>query len=43
VPVFDASGRVRAVLDADSDTSAAFDEVDARCLDEICGWLTHLG
>jgi L-methionine (R)-S-oxide reductase len=39
VPVFDSAGRVRAVLDVDSDTPAAFDTVDARYLEEICGWL----
>ena len=39
VPVFDSAGRVRAVLDVDSDTPAAFDEIDAQYLEEICGWL----
>ena len=42
VPVFDAAGRVRAVLDVDSDTLAAFDETDARFLEEICRRLTPL-
>jgi GAF domain-containing protein len=39
VPVFDARGAVRAVLDVDSDTPAAFDETDARHLEAVCGWL----
>jgi len=39
VPVFDAAGGVRAVLDVDSDTPAAFDEIDRQYLEEICGWL----
>ena len=43
VPVLDAAGQVRAVLDVDSDTVAAFDETDARCLEEVCGWLSKLG
>lgn len=40
VPVFDAVGKVRAVLDVDSDTLNAFDEIDQRHLDEVCGWLS---
>ncbi|MBK9140631.1 MAG: GAF domain-containing protein [Verrucomicrobia bacterium] len=39
VPVLDRSGRLRAVLDVDSDTPAAFDAVDARHLEEVCRWL----
>jgi L-methionine (R)-S-oxide reductase len=39
VPVFDSAGGVRAVLDVDSDTPAAFDAVDRQYLEEICGWL----
>jgi L-methionine (R)-S-oxide reductase len=39
VPVFDAGGRVRAVLDVDSDTADAFDALDAARLEEICRWL----
>jgi L-methionine (R)-S-oxide reductase len=39
VPVVDSAGCVRAVLDVDSDTSAAFDEIDQQYLEEICGWL----
>ena len=35
VPVFDRAGRLLAVLDVDSDTPAAFDETDARALEEI--------
>ena len=42
VPVLDPAGRVRAVLDVDSDTLAAFDETDARQLEEICRFLTPL-
>jgi L-methionine (R)-S-oxide reductase len=42
VPVLDRSGRVRAVLDVDSDTLEAFDETDARYLEEVCGWLTPI-
>lgn len=36
VPVFDASGRLLAVLDVDSDRPAAFDEDDRRGLESIC-------
>ncbi len=39
VPVPDAAGRLRALLDVDSDTPAAFDDTDARCLEEVCGWI----
>lgn len=39
VPVRDTAGRVRAVLDVDSNTAAAFDETDARHLEEVCLWL----
>ncbi len=42
VPVLDAAGRVRAVLDVDSDAPAAFDETDARHLEEICRALTRV-
>ncbi len=42
VPVLDAAGRVRAVLDADSDTPAAFDETDARNLEEVCRWVSSV-
>jgi GAF domain-containing protein len=41
VPVFDSAGRVCAVLDVDSDTPAAFDEIDKQHLEEICGWLSR--
>ncbi|MEQ1607589.1 MAG: GAF domain-containing protein [Hyphomonadaceae bacterium] len=36
VPVFDASGSLVAVLDVDSTSFAAFDEVDARGLEAVC-------
>jgi GAF domain-containing protein len=36
VPVFDANGKLRAVLDVDSDSSAAFDETDERFLEKVC-------
>ncbi len=36
VPVFDGTGALIAVLDVDSDTPAAFDEVDAEALEAIC-------
>jgi L-methionine (R)-S-oxide reductase len=39
VPVLDTGGRVRAVLDVDSDTVGAFDEVDVSHLVQICEWL----
>ena len=42
VPVFDARGQVRAVLDVDSDALAAFDDTDARHLENICRWLTPM-
>lgn len=42
VPVFDAAGKVRAVLDVDSNTLAAFDRVDSCHLQEVCRWLTPL-
>ena len=35
VPVFDASGKLLAVLDVDSEMPAAFDSVDAQWLEEI--------
>ena len=39
VPVFDRRGRVRAVLDIDSDRPAAFDTADAAFLEEVCHML----
>lgn len=36
VPVFGANGVVMAVLDIDSDDPAAFDNADARALEDIC-------
>ena len=42
VPVFDSRGEVRAVLDVDSDSLGAFDEIDGRNLEAICRYLTPL-
>lgn len=39
VPVFDAAGRLRAMLDVDSDFPDAFGENDARFLEAVCGML----
>jgi len=39
VPVRDAAGQVRAVLDVDADLVDAFDLVDAQQLEAICGCL----
>ncbi len=36
VPVFDANGQLRAVLDVDSDSPDAFDEVDENFLEKVC-------
>jgi L-methionine (R)-S-oxide reductase len=36
VPVIDAAGKLLAVLDIDSTSFAAFDEIDARGLEAIC-------
>lgn len=36
VPVFDAKGILRAVLDVDSDSPAAFDEMDQEFLEKVC-------
>ncbi len=36
VPVFDADGQLRAVLDVDSDSPAAFDEADENFLEKVC-------
>jgi GAF domain-containing protein len=33
------SQQLLAVLDVDSNHAAAFDEVDARQLEELCSWL----
>jgi L-methionine (R)-S-oxide reductase len=38
VPVIDSAGRVRAVLDVDSDAVGAFDEVDAGALEAVSRW-----
>lgn len=42
VPVLDPAGKVRAVLDIDSNTANAFDTTDARALELICSWITPL-
>lgn len=39
VPVFDADGKLRAVLDVDSDSPNAFDENDALFLQGVCRFL----
>jgi len=36
VPVIDPQGTVLAVLDVDSDTPAAFDQVDCQSLEDLC-------
>lgn len=36
VPVFDSNGQLRAVLDVDSDSPDAFDEVDEKFLEKVC-------
>ena len=41
VPVFDAAGHLRAVLDVDSDLPSAFGENDARFLEQICETFRH--
>ncbi|KAG2496376.1 hypothetical protein HYH03_005604 [Edaphochlamys debaryana] len=44
VPVVEeGSGRLMAVLDIDSDHPAAFTEVDAKHLEELCAWLGRQG
>ncbi len=43
VPVLDPTGRLRAVLDVDSDTAAAFDDVDAAALEQVCSWVGQVG
>jgi L-methionine (R)-S-oxide reductase len=42
IPVFDSRGEVRSVLDVDSNSLAAFDEIDSRNLEAICRCLTPL-
>lgn len=37
VPVFDGQGRLRAVLDIDSEQYNAFDQVDQKYLEELLG------
>jgi GAF domain-containing protein len=41
VPVLDGAGRLRAVLDVDSDAPTAFDAIDAHHLEEACRWLAR--
>jgi L-methionine (R)-S-oxide reductase len=41
VPVKDIHGKICAVLDADSKSFAAFDEIDAACLEKITGLITY--
>jgi GAF domain-containing protein len=43
VPVIDARGAVVAVLDIDSDRTAAFDRVDQEHLESLCRWLGATG
>lgn len=40
VPVFDRDGKVRAVLDIDSDQPAAFSSTDAAFLEAVCAMFT---
>jgi len=37
VPVLDRAGRVRALLDIDSDEIGAFDDIDRECLEQTAG------
>lgn len=39
LPVLDRAGEVVAVLDLDSTRLNVFDEVDVRCLSEVCKWV----
>ncbi|HHS50524.1 MAG TPA: GAF domain-containing protein [candidate division Zixibacteria bacterium] len=41
VPVFDSGGVLVAVLDVDSTELAAFDEIDKRYLEDICGQMSE--
>jgi len=41
VPVFDARGELIAVLDIDSEHPAMFDDVDARCLEQLVKWFAR--
>jgi len=43
VPVFDPSGALLAVLDVDSNALAAFDEADARGLEDIIARIFSAG
>lgn len=42
VPMLDAAGCVRGVLDMDSDRISAFDDTDKRYLEEICALVVRL-
>jgi GAF domain-containing protein len=42
VPIRDADGNVRMVLDVDSDTLNAFDDNDVKFLEDIAAIVTHL-
>ena len=41
VPVYDAKGQLIAVLDVDSAEPAAFDEEDARALEQVVSWFAR--
>jgi GAF domain-containing protein len=41
VPVYDAKGQLIAVLDVDSAEPAAFDEEDARALEQVVSWFAQ--
>ena len=43
VPVWDAAGRLLAVLDVDSDQVAAFDDADRAGLERLVGWFAGGG
>ena len=42
VPVTDAEGQVRAVLDIDSDIPSAFDKIDGQYLEQICERISQI-
>jgi len=42
VPCFDSEGRLRAVLDVDSDKPGHFDSIDQEALETVAGMLTEL-
>jgi GAF domain-containing protein len=41
VPVYDAKGQLIALLDVDSAEPAAFDEEDARALEQVVSWFAR--